>query len=351
MLLHMSRLFSVTGALLLATASPAFAQFSQCCPPVTCCQPVQVIQPSYQTVPVTEIHEVKEVVKKPVYVTKYVNQQVTEYHPVTERRTVEVPQVSYDTVVENRTAYRNAGYWQTNRQPICRMSPCSYDNRPNLVGWLNRTGYSMRSAFMPKYKTNRSYVPRTVAYNVPITRQVARHTTRKVSYNVTRMVAKTVNQRVAVRTMKWDTKVVTRKVPRTVYRQVPIGSTLALGSTTTTTALAPEEDSNFRRRRRSASSENDKFNDDDKYENPKFGDDNFEESDPESSTSYKVIPQRRKTASVNRSKSLKRKRTLPSVVRVSGWKKSRSRTRKAGRPKNIQDGPMLNTPQVASLNP
>ncbi len=351
MFVHMSRLFSVSGALLLTTASPVFAQ---CCAPIanpcnTCCQTVQVVQPCYQTVPVTEYQEVRETVRKPVYETKYVNQSVIECRPVTEQRTVEVPQVTYDTVTTCQTQYRNAGYWQTTRQPICRVSPCEYDNRPNLVGWLNRTGYSMRSAFMPKTRTNRTYIPRTVAYQVPVTRQVARHTTRKVSYNVTRMVSKKVNRRVAVRTLRWDTKVVTRKVPRTVFRQVPIGSTIAYGGSTTTAGLTPQSDPISR----SASSDNHKFKDeDDRYENS-IDDDGFEAGDPDAlekgASLYKPI--RKRQASTVSTKTKKRKRSLPTVVRINGWKKSNIKTRSVGKPVNIQDGPKLLTPQMASLNP
>ena len=226
---------------------------------VSSCTPIQpVYSACYQRVPVTTYKPEKVTVEKPYYETEYEDQKVTYYEPVTRRRTIEVPTVSYRTVQENRTIHRDLGQWKTNYHPIAKCAPCQIDPRPGLFGWLNRTGYAFRNSLTPNYRTSRQYVPNMVACNVPYTRQVAVHGTKKVVVNETEMVARTKTERVAVRKLHWKKEVVTINRPVTAYRTVPIGSSLAYGGfgggrvayvvddDDTQTALGPEPDENFR---------------------------------------------------------------------------------------------------------
>lgn len=210
---------------------------SQCAPVQAVSQfaPVQPVQPvysaCYQTVPVTTYKHETQKVEVPEYYTDYEDRDVTTYTPVTRTREVEVPTVSYQTVTENRTVTRDMGRWVTNYHPIAKCAPCQVDSRPGMLGWLNRTGYSFRSAFTPNYRTSRQYVPRMVACNVPYSRQVAVRGTRKVAVQETQMVARTTKQRVAVQRVRMTTKTVQVARPVTAYRSVPIGSALAFGGT------------------------------------------------------------------------------------------------------------------------
>lgn len=258
--------FSAFGGLLFLTtfATSANAQWFGSDPCGSCC-PQVCPQPAYRTVPVTEYQEVRQVVQRPVYEKKFVDQDYTEYRPVTETRTAQVPTVQYENVTEMQTVTRDQGYWQTQYRCNPRISPCQYDSRPNLLGWLNRTGYSMRSAFTPRVTTQRQYVPNIVAHQVPVTRQVARRGTRQVSYNVTRMVAERKTRKVAVTNVRYVAEEIVRKQPVTVYRTIPTGSTLAYGipaygTSTTRSALAPSADPNFSgSTTRTANSEDNKF--------------------------------------------------------------------------------------------
>jgi len=239
---------AVASTLLSAFPSMAMAQFvpygDNCnpCPPVAACnpcppviacnpcpQPIVQVQPCYQTVPVTEFRRVKQVVQRPVCETRYVDQTVTAYRPVCETKTCQVPTVTYHPVTECRTVYRDMGRWVTSYRCVNKLSPCDYDNRPNLLGWMNRTGYEVRSAFTPNVVACRQYVPNVVAQQIPYTRQVAQHGVRNVSYNVTRMVAYQTTQKVAVNNVRYVAQEVEVNQPVTVYRSVPIGTTLAFG--------------------------------------------------------------------------------------------------------------------------
>ena len=215
--------------ILLFSAGTASAQWIQpwrCSPPVYQ-QAFQ--QQAYRTVPVTEYRQVTQTVQQPIVETEYVDQQVTVYKPVTETRTASVPTVSYQNVTEMQTVTRNAGYWQTHRQHNPRMASCQYDNRPGFRGWMNRTGFSIRQSFTPRVTTRRQYVPRIVSQQVPVTRRVAQHGTRQVSYQVTRMVLQTETRKVAVKKVRYVSKQVVRSQPVTVYRTVPTGSRTAFG--------------------------------------------------------------------------------------------------------------------------
>lgn len=246
------------GALaVMAAASAANAQYfggyNPCNPCQTVCAPVcnqtaMIVQPAYQTVPVTEYRQVKQTVMKPVTETKYVNRQVTRYRPVTEKRTASVPVTTYQPVTQMRTVMQNRSYYKTNYIPNCRPSPCAYDSRQGFLGWLNRTGYQIRSAFTPRYTAQRQYVPNMVAMQVPTTRYVAQKGARQVTYNVTKYEPYTTTHRVAVTEthMVAETHLVNQ--PVTTYRTVPVGTTVAyapvgsavaLGGTISSVAYGP----------------------------------------------------------------------------------------------------------------
>ena len=209
------------------------------------CTPIPPVQTTcYQQVPVTTFRPEKQTVREPYYRTAYEDRDVTVMKPVTTRREVEVPTVSYRNVTERRTVTRDMGRWITRYTPVQKYSSCQVDARPGLIGWLNRTGYSFRTAFMPNYYTSRQYVPNMMACSVPVTRQVAVHGTRRVTVSETRMVAQKTTERVAVQKLNYRERVVTVMRPQTAYRTVPIGSRLAYGygggyGIGSATALAP----------------------------------------------------------------------------------------------------------------
>ncbi len=237
------RILLVGAAAVVSVGSSAYAQWqpscASCAPPpvVQCVQP----QPCYTTVPVTEMREYRQIVQKPVVETSYVDQQVTTYEPVVEDRETEVPTVAYQDVTECRQVTQDCGYWTTQYQPRPKMTPCQYDSRPDLFGFLNRVGYGVRSAFTPNYSVQHAYVPNVQTVNVPVTRRVAVHGTRKVNYRVTRMVPRTTTQKVAVNTVRMTSQEVVTRRPVTVYRSVPLGSTVATYAApySPTTARAP----------------------------------------------------------------------------------------------------------------
>ena len=241
------RILLVGAATLVGAGSSAHAQAWQ--PSCASCAPQPIVQcvqpqPCYTTVPVTEMREYCQVVQKPVVETSYVDQQVTTYEPVIEDRETEIPTVTYQDVTECQQITRDCGYWTTQYQHRPKMSPCQYESQPDIFGCLNRVGYSVRSAFTPNYSVQHAYVPNVQTVNVPVTRRVAVHGTRKVNYRVTRMVPKTTTQKVAVNTVRMVSQQVVTRRPVTVYRTVPIGSAVAtyspLNSSTTASAPAPE---------------------------------------------------------------------------------------------------------------
>jgi hypothetical protein len=225
------------GALaVLATACVANAQYyggyDPCNPCQTVChtvcqQTAMVVQPAYQTVPVTEYQEVKQTVMRPVTETRYEEREYTEYRPITETKTAEIPVTTYTPVTEMQTVLQDRSFYATRYVPNCRVSPCQYDPRPGLFGWMNRTGYELRSAFTPRYSAYREYVPNQVAMQVPITRQIAQQGTRQVTYNVTRYEPHTATRQVAINETKWVAEEHTVSRPVTTYRTVPVGTTVA----------------------------------------------------------------------------------------------------------------------------
>lgn len=210
-----------------------------------CPQPQQVV---YRTVPVTEYQQVAQTVRKPVVETAYEDRQFTEYRTVYEQRTAQVPTVSYQNVTECQTVTKDMGRWVSYRQPVQKCSPCAYDSSPGLLGMLNRTRYQLRSAFTPNYTTHREYQPNVVAYNVPVTRQVAQRGMQTVNYQVAKLEPYTVTKKVAVRRVRYEDEQVVAMRPVTSYRTVPIGTQTAFGfipyqgGESTMTAQGPSPD-------------------------------------------------------------------------------------------------------------
>ena len=240
--------------------APAAAISNPCgCTPVAyapICAPAMVAQPVTETVmrqvPVTEFRQVRQTVRKPITRTTYVDQPVTEYQQVCEPKTVNVPTVAYQDITECHTVQRNCGQWVTKWHCNQKIAPCQYDNRPGVVGEMNRLGFAMRQALIPSQYATREYQSQVVAQQVPTTRRVAVHGTKQVTYNVSRTVAMQTTRKVAVNTVDYvDEEVVVmqpvtvvKSIPttRTTYRLVPAGSALALAPAITNTALMPTPD-------------------------------------------------------------------------------------------------------------
>jgi hypothetical protein len=199
----------------------------------------------YQTVPVTEYRECRQTVQRPIIETKYVEQPVTEYRQVVENKTAEVPTCTYQNVTEMRTVQRDCGQWVTQCYQRPQMSPCQYDGRPDLLGFINRTGYSLRMAFTPQSWTERVYVPNVVAEQISVTRQVAVRGSQTINYQVAKVVPICTTRKVAVNTVRMVSQEIVTQRPVTVFKTVPLGSSLALGvpapAPTTTTALQPTD--------------------------------------------------------------------------------------------------------------
>jgi hypothetical protein len=226
-------------------AAPTVTACTVCAPVVqtACVQPV--MQTVYRQVPVTEFQPVRQTVKKPVVEVKYVDQAVTEYKPITETRVVDVPTVSYQDITECQTVHRNMGYWRTRHEPNCKVSPCQYDGRPGMMGWLNRTSYEMRSAFTPAYRTSREYVPQIVAQVVPTTRRVAIQGSKQVAYNVTKLEPYQTTRQVAVNETRWVDEEITVMKPTTVVKTMAVGTQITyqpIGIGGTATAIRPLPD-------------------------------------------------------------------------------------------------------------
>lgn len=212
------------------------------------CQTVMqpVAQSCYQTVAVTEYTPVKQVTRRPKMETRIVNQDVIEYRPETQINTCEVPTVSYQNVTEYQQVCKNVAYVQTNVSENVRPSPCEYDNRRTLAGYMNRTAYEFRSMFVPRYNVQRQVIPQTVMQTVPVTRRVAVHGTKQVSYQTTKMVATRSTRQVAMNHMTYEDVETTVNMPRTVMRQVPIGvqsSFVPSGPSSSSLSLTPIPDS------------------------------------------------------------------------------------------------------------
>lgn len=223
------------GVAILTPASSALAQWFPswncgCAVPQpvvqqACLQRVPVTQQYVQQVAVTEYQQVKQKVKRPVTEVEYIEQPVTTYRPVVETKTVDVPVTTWQDVTETRTVTRDCGYWQTNWYHNPKVSPCEYDPRPGVLGWLNRSAYAVRSSLTPRMIATRQYVPQVVAQQIPVTRRVAVQSVQKKSYQITRYVPEKTTRKVAVNRIKWVEDEVLAMKPVTVVKSVPVTRT------------------------------------------------------------------------------------------------------------------------------
>lgn len=335
---NMSRVVPSLGAvsLLLAQAVAANAQGfgNDCCPtcqptccpaPVTCMQPVSV--PCYQTVPITTYEPHHCTVMKPVVHTEIIEQPITECRPVCETKVAQVPYCAYQPVTTFVQQTRDAGCWRTYTQCCPRMSPCQYDPNPGLIGWMNRTGYEMRMAFTPQVTYHRQWVPNYITTSVPVTRMVATQQVRTVTYNVTRYEQFRTVQKIPVNRVVMVPEDITVQRPITVYRTVPIGTSVAwvpAGSFAggTATALGPTPD-RVGMRREIKAAEKRAYEAGKEHEKEKFlreqGNDSLDNAAPPSNLdgrrSQMTIPQR--TSENSGSQQLSQR--IPSAALVNGW--------------------------------
>lgn len=206
----------------LSLTNQAPAQFFPGTGACYCLRPMT--QTYYRTMPVTEYRQVQQTVRRPVIETKYVNQSVTEYRQVVETKTADVPTVSYQTTTSYQSTQQPYGQWVTRYHYNPRMAPCQYDNRPDLLGLINRTAFALRQAFIPTVVASREFVTGNIAQTIPVTQTVAVPGTRKVSYNVTRLVPQTSTRKVAVNSVRYVEEKVVALRPVTVMRNIPIGT-------------------------------------------------------------------------------------------------------------------------------
>jgi len=262
MLRYRTRLFAglIAATLTSAAAPVAHAQFwpnsgGACCGqaapmPIAmnpCCMPqpqvcMQAIpQTVYRDVPVTSYRPVQKTVQVPVQKVVYEDQPVTVMRQVMQTKTCDVQSVSYQTVPECRQVCVNRGYWQTTMQPVPKMAPCQYDQRPTLLGELNRLGYATRMAFTPDFIPRRDYVPNMQMVSVQQNRVVAVPTVRQVSYNVATLVPEQTTQKVARVITEMESRTVTAMEPYTTTQRMAVGTTYqyAMVDPLTGTALAP----------------------------------------------------------------------------------------------------------------
>ena len=191
-------------------------------------EPLQpVVHPVFDTVHVTEYQPVRQKVQKPIVETKWVEQAVTEMRPITQQRTVNVPTVDYQTVTEYKQVQKQVGYWVTKNEATGKVAPCQYDNRPGMVGWMNRTGYEMRTAFTPQTRATRQFIPQTMTCTVPLTKKVAIQGQKQVTYNVTSMVPQQTTRKVAVNTVRYVEEEITAMKAVTVAKTMQVGTRIS----------------------------------------------------------------------------------------------------------------------------
>ncbi len=216
-----------------AAPAPVVTTACQCLQPVT-----QMVQ---QQVKVTAYRPKQTVEKRPVQRLRTVAREVTAYRQEMEARTVEVPVMTTQTVTEMRQQTINKGRWQTFVQPIPKMAACQYDNRPGMIGSMNRMGYSVRSAVQPNSVTHRQFIPQVCQCTVPVQKQVAVQTMRKVTYNVPKTVAYKTTQQVAEWYTDQENVTVTTMEPYTTTQTVSVPTTrMAYVDPYTGMAIAPQ---------------------------------------------------------------------------------------------------------------
>ena len=195
-----------------AAPAPVVTASCQCMQPVTTMVAKQVQVTAYRPEQTVE--------KRPVQRVRMVSREATAYRQEMETRTIEVPAVTYQTVTEMQTKMVNKGRWQTQVQPVAKMAPCQYDSRPGMVGSMNRMGYQMRSALQPNFTTSRQFIPQVCQCTVPVQRQVAVQTTRKIVQSVPKTVAYKTTQQVAEYFTDYENVTITTMKPYTTTQTV-----------------------------------------------------------------------------------------------------------------------------------
>ena len=168
---------------------------------------------------------------------------------VIEPKTCDVQSVSYQTVSECKQVCVNRGYWQTTMQPVPKMAPCQYDQRPTLLGELNRLGYYTRMAFTPDFIPRRDYVPQVQMVNVQQNRVVAVPTVRQVTYNVARMEPVQETRKVAKLETIMEDRTYTAMEPYTTTQRMAVGTTYQYAMVDPVTGRKPRWSRTERRRR------------------------------------------------------------------------------------------------------
>ncbi len=225
--------WNTAGSCSCYTPAPIVTTASQCMQPVTTMVAKQMA--------VTEYRPKQTVQTRPVTKMRMVAKPVTAYRQVMETKTVEVPATTYQTVTEMRTQTINKGRWQTISQPVPKMHACQYDNRPGMLGSMNRMGYQMRTALQPNFTTHRQFIPQVCQYNVPVQKQVAVATTRQMTYQEAKMVAYQSTQQVAEYYTDSEQVTVTTMEPVTVTKTVHVPMTqMAFVDPVTGMAIAPQ---------------------------------------------------------------------------------------------------------------
>ena len=215
------------------TPAPVVTMTSQCMQPVTTMVAKQMA--------FTEYRPKQTVESRPVTKMRMVAKPVTAYRQVMETRTVEVPTTTYQTVTEMRTQTINKGRWQTITQPVPKMAACQYDNRPGMMGAMNRMGYQMRTGLQPNFTMHRQFIPQVCQYNVPVQKQVAVATTRQVTYQEAKMVPYQSTQQVAEYYTDSEKVTVTTMEPYSVTKTVHVPMTqMAFVDPVTGMAIAPQ---------------------------------------------------------------------------------------------------------------
>jgi hypothetical protein len=187
-------------------------------------------------------------------------------------------------------------------------------------------------AFQPQMTYHRQWVPNYITTSVPVTRMVATQQVRTVTYNVTRYEQFHTVQKIPVNRVVMVPEEITVQRPVTVYRTVPIGTSVAwvpAGSIAggTATALGPSTDKLgkvIRRDIREAERTGEKrgYEAGKEHEKEKFqreqGGDSFDGAAPRSldgQRSQMTIPQRTSDNSGPQQFSQR----VPSAVSVNGW--------------------------------
>lgn len=104
---------------------------------------------------------------------------------------------------------------------------------------MNRQMYKTRMSMTPAVVAERTYCPKIITEQIPVTRQVAVPSQQQVAYKITKMVPVTSTRKVAVQEVRMVAEKVQQNVQVTTMRMVPLGNTATAfgGNGTTGTAF------------------------------------------------------------------------------------------------------------------